>query len=567
MRRMLLALLLVSLLPAFAAQAQWRSEDPPLSLTPPNGWSSMGGELLGHTNRTVSHVIDGPFIAGYQAYENQTLLFPYLLVQYVPYTTLEEAHRPTYRLDEPAQLQLIARLVGGLNAPVPLPEATTVDAFTRTYGTDQVRLVRLAGGGVFELAGALPLRDGSGQTDYVTVGKLGREGVAYVTVFSNEGAGGIDDVARGSLQTLAFGDGMGFDALPERDTGVVGFLPPPVEPMAPGTVFAGQGAFGFVPADGFFTLEDEGVDYGAPLLNGALPEALRGLVFERVVTRTPTSRRITHPWAAAGLASWESLGLAGPLQRRPTLDDWAQVVSLLIGLPPRVIAERLAGLAADPGLDPEIAGETGADREPPWVARLGWVGEGRLTLTRRAAAPDDDGLLVTRSVTLVGGVEGVAVLVSQAYADSGIDVQDALSQMADSLRFDGGGRLVDLPPAGDEADVQSQPAETPDPANAVEPDPTDADIENDTPALTDSASPPADTGFTQDSADGTAALPIILGGLGLVFVGIAVVVVVTSHRKAQRRREKARARRERMSGGAVAETRHEPAARKRRPRR
>ena len=41
------------------------------------------------------------------------------------------------------------------------------------------------------------------------------------------------------------------------------------------------------------------------------------------------------------------------------------------------------------------------------------------------------------------------------------------------------------------------------------------------------------------------ALPLVLGGLAVVFIGIVVAVVVTSHAKAKRQREKVRARRER----------------------
>lgn len=570
MKRMLLALLLALVSPVSAAHAQWQSEDPPLSLTPPAGWDRMSEGLLAETNRTVRHVTEGPFIVGYQAYEADTLLFPYLLVQYTSYESLAEEHRPTFQLDERGMLALVGRLVRSWNVPDELPEGMDVAGFGEAYGNGQARLVSVDAEGRFTISGALPLRDGSGQTDFVTVGRLGREGVAYATVFTNEGAGAIREVARGPLDTLAFAEGAGLDGLPERDTGVVGFLPPPAEPLPANAVLVHNGVFGFVPGTGYTPQPAGSFDPSTPLLTSALPAALRGQVIEQVLTRTPTSRRITHPWAASAFAPWATVGVDGPLARQPTQAEWASTISALIGLDDTVVSAWLGDADQDPAR-PEIAGAA-AEGEEPWVLLAANTAAGRIDLKQSVML---EGEAMTRRLTLVVGVEGLAVFVSQAYADAGEDELAVLTGMADTMRFAGGSRLVDLPPVGEEGVGSDANGENRGTAGEGEETAAPGETLGAEDETTEGTSATANaSGAAGDLGDDTRppnngsgiALPLIIGLMVVVFVGIAVAVGISNHKKAQQRREKARARRERQAGGAPATQRRAPASRPRTPR-
>lgn len=523
---------------AGAAHAQWASDSAPLTMTPPNEWAAMDDALLADTNRQVRHVTGGNFIAGWTAYESEVLLFPYLLVQHVPYTTLEETHRPTHALDERGVLQLIGRLIRSLGVPDPLPGDIDLLTFSEAYGSDQVRLVHLEADGSFVLTGAIPLGDGSGSIAYHTAGVLGRTGAAFATVFTLDDLAALRPVIDNAAATLAFAEGEAWGDLPERDPGVVGFLPPPDEPLPQGALLVGEGRAGFVEGEGFFAMASGRFDPQDALLMDALPTALRGVAFEQVLTRTPTSQRITHPWSAGAFVPWSEMGVAGPLAYQLTQAQWATLIGKLIGLDDATVVGWLGGADAGDARS-EIAGTAQGDAQP-WVLVGADTEHGRLDMHQRTTL---EGEQMLRRLTLVVGVDGLAVFVSQAYADAGGDEAQALRGMADSLRFVGGGRLVDVPPASSAAEADGTPAGPEgEPADAAGPAGGDAALA-DAPGAADADAPAAET-----SGDFNA-LPFVLGGLGLVFVLIIAIVVWTSHQKAVRRREKARERRERRESG------------------
>lgn len=543
----LLVLLSLLLLPAPAAQAQWHDDDHPISITPPSGWSLMGEPLRAEVNRTVRLVTPGAYRVGYQAFENEVLLFPYLLVQVVPYSELPEDHRPTFRLDEHATLQLIARLVKQFGAEDPLPEGMTADDFASAYDRGVVRLVGVEADGTFELAGSFPLHDG-GRQEYHTLGRVGREGIAFATVSTNEGLDTVEQVVTDTLGSLVFDEGAGFDALPEREPEVVGFLPPPAQPLPSGALLVGGEAFGVLPGDGYVPLPAGSFDTQEPRVASLLPEALRGVTLEQVMTQTPTSRRITRPWAAAAAVSLESVGLAGPLERRPSVAQWAGALETLIGIDPDIAQQQLGWLADDPGVRLSLTSKEDDEDTPPWRVESVEMEAGRVTLSRRVADTTDPTLLTRVDVTLVVGRSGVALLASESYRDATDEDQAALAAMHGSVRFVGGERLVDVPPAEGEGDPSA-------PTPGANPGETGTDTAGQA-QPGDAAAAPADPGALHAGVDEDAPAPptpaggsmplwLVLGGLGVVFLGVVVVVILTSHAKAKRRREKTRARRER----------------------
>ncbi|XAL98425.1 hypothetical protein OT109_12650 [Phycisphaeraceae bacterium D3-23] len=523
------------LLVAGPVSGQWQGDGRPLTMAEPAEWTSMSDALLADTNRQVRHVTGGNFIAGWAAYDSEVLLFPYLLVQHVPYTTLDETDRPTHRLDERGMMQLIGRLVRSLNTPEALPDDINLLTFSETYGSDQVRLVHLESGGAFVLTGTIPLGDGSGEIDYHTSGVLGREGAAFATVFSIEGLDLLRPAIDGAAETLAFTEGADWDALPERDPGVVGFLPPADEPLPQDAVLVGDGRFGFVPAQGFFPMSADRFDPRAELMLNALPEALREVSFGQVLTRTPASRRVSHPWAASAFLPWSAAGIEGPLVFQLTKAQWASVLGKLTGLDDATLRGWLGEADQDPARA-EIAGEVQGDASP-WVLVSALTARGRLEMKQSAML---DGEQMTRRLTLVMGVDGLAVFVSQAYADADGDEVSALQRMSGSMRFAGGGRLVDVPPAGLAQDGNTPGEQGGGEGNGPGEEGGSSDA---APTPDPNAAPTAPTESATDS--NSAALPYVLGGLGLVFVGVVVIVVITTHQKAARQREKARARRER----------------------
>ncbi len=534
-----LALLLCAALPG--RSQPWTDDAHHLTMTPPAQWMEMPGVVLDEARRSVRHVTGGGYRGGYQFNDAQVLLFPYVLLQYTPYSTLPDAHRPTHQLDEAGALQLIARLVPALRAPDPLPLGMSAAAFAEQTRSETLSLARFEADGRFELTGRIPFADGDGAIAYHTVGRLGRDGVAFATVFTDADIATLMPVVEQSLRTLAFTDGYGYAGLPEDDPGVAGFLPPVAEPLPADALRMGDGVFGLVPADDFVPLSVGAFRRDDPLLLAAVPQLLRdGLVLETVLTRTPSSTRITTPWAAAAFVPWERWGLEAAPDRRPGLVAWAEIVAQALRREPGEVRAHLERyVSADSEFVPML-GPEGADNPEGWRLEAADVARGRFVLMQRLPDPVDPQFTLRRVLTLQGGASGVALFVTQGYDDAEWSAQAAI---AESIRFIGGERLVDLPPAESTGGLgpQSPPQAGPGDERPVTPEPAAGAPGS---AGGSAADPPAES--TEDPG-GSLALPLVIGGLLLVFVVIAVLVVISSHRQATRRREKARARRERLA--------------------
>jgi hypothetical protein len=534
-----LALLLLIALPG--RSQPWTDDAHHLTMTPPEQWMEMPGVVLDEARRSVRHITGEGYRGGYQFHDAQVLLFPYVLLQYTPYTTLPDAQRPTHQLDETGALQLIARLVPTFRAPDPLPAGINAAAFTEQTRSEMLSLARFEPDGRFELTGRIPFAEGDGAIAYHTVGRLGRDGVAFATVFTDEDLALLMPVVERSLRTLAFTDGYGYTGLPEDAPDVAGFLPPVAEPLSADALRMGDGVFGLVPADDFSPLSAGALRRDDPLLLAAVPQTLReGLVLEAVLTRTPSSTRLTTPWAAAGFIPWARWGLEAAPARRPGLAAWAEVVAQALGREPGEVRAHLERyVSADSEFVPML-GTEGADDPMGWRLEAADVARGRFVLVQRFPDPVDPRFRFRRVLALQGGASGVALFVTQGYDDADWSAQTA---MAESIRFIGGERLVDLPPAESAGGLAAQSPPDAGPG-AQQPDTPEPAAGAGGSARGSTAEPPAEAA---DDPGGSLALPLVIGGLVLVFVVIAVLVVISSHRQATRRREKARARRERLA--------------------
>lgn len=566
-RWLCIVLLLLAALPG--RSQPWTDETHHLTMTPPQRWNAMPGVVLEEARQSVRHVTGGGYLGGYQFNDAQVLLFPYVLIQYTPYTTLDDNHRPTHQLDEFETLELIARLVPTLRAPDPLPEGMDLAAFIEQTRSAMLSLARLDDSGGFELTGQIPFANGEGAITYYTVGRLGRSGVAYATVFTDENISALMPAVEQSLRTLAFTEGYGFADLPQDDPGVAGFLPPVAEPLPADALRLGDGVFGLVPAGAFVPLPAGAFGREDPVLLSAVPGALRaGLDLERVFTRTPSSARITTPWAAAAFVPWEQWGLEASPERRPGMPAWADVVAQAVGREPGEVRDHLERYLAEGAAFVPLFGPGGVDDAQAWRLEQADPHRGRFVLVQRMPDPVDAQYTLRRVLTLQAGASGVALLATQGYDDAADTEWAVLTAMAESIRFVGGERLADLPPADGATPASPQDDQAPGDAlpSAVDPQAGGgAGVEDET------AETPAD-GSSEDAGDpgDSLALPLVIGGLVLVFLVIAAVVVVSSHRQAVRRRERARARRERLAESETKPTRepqrgaaHDPRKRRR----
>lgn len=538
------------LLTALPGRSQpWTDGTHHLTMTPPERWNAMPGVVLEEARQSVRHVTGGGYRGGYQFNDAHVLLFPYVLIQHTPYTSLDQSQRPTHQLDELGTLQLIARLVPTLRAPDPLPEGMDLAAFTEQTRSATLSLVRLDDGG-FELTGQIPFANGEGAITYYTVGRLGRSGVAYATVFTDEDITALMPVVEQSLRTLAFTEGYGFTDLPQDDPGVAGFLPPVAEPLPSDALRLGDGVFGVVPKGEFVPLPAGAFGRDDPVLLSAVPEALRaGLNLERVFTRTPSSARITTPWAAAAFVPWEQWGLEASPERRPGMSAWADVVAQAVGREPGEVRAHLEHYLAEDSEFVPLFGPGGVDDAQAWRLEQADPHRGRFVLVQRMPDPVDAQFTLRRVLTLQAGASGVALLATQGYDDAAEAEWAVLTAMAESIRFVGGERLADLPPADGATHASPRDAQAPGDALPSVEDPRaggGAGVQDET------AEGPAEDG---SDANAALALPLVIGGLALVFVVIAAVVVVSSHRQAVRRRERARARRERLAESGAKPTR------------
>lgn len=114
---------LLMLLCSWGAAAQtWQSDDYHLSMQTPTDWLPMSKALLAQTNAQVSHITGRGFISGCALNDADTLVFPYMLVQFKPYTAMPEQYRPKAKLDERAKLELICAVADTFRQHGPLPD-------------------------------------------------------------------------------------------------------------------------------------------------------------------------------------------------------------------------------------------------------------------------------------------------------------------------------------------------------------------------------------------------------------------------------------------------------------
>jgi hypothetical protein len=214
---------MLSLSVSSASAQTWQDERYHLSMQSPEGWLAMSDELLAQTNAQVSHVTGRGFIAGYMLRDMAALVFPYMLVQYKPYTALPEGFRPQAKLDEQGQLNLLVGLVGAFRQNVPLPGDIDTPQFIDRFGNDHARLTRLEDDGRFDFAGKIPHEIGQDPIRYHTHGVIGKDGVGLVTVFTIDDYAVLAPLINNEMRTLAFENGFGMAALPDE--------PPRPEPV------------------------------------------------------------------------------------------------------------------------------------------------------------------------------------------------------------------------------------------------------------------------------------------------------------------------------------------------
>jgi len=534
-----LSLVLFSLLlPGPCAAAEWRDNTHPISITPPSGWSAMGVALLADTNRSVRHITPWPYLAGFQASDGDTLIFPYVLVQYLPYSELPWHQRPVYQLDEYDTLQFLARLVRFWQADDPLPEGMDELAFSQAYDCETVRLVEINEDGSFLLGGSIPEQQGRARIEYRTLGRIGREGVAFATVFTNEGISAIGRVLPQTLSSLAFPEGMGFLALPEHKTVDAGYLPPAAEPLPLDALVAGDGAFGLVPADRFTPLRYGTFRQDDPTLVSAYPAVLSHAGVSHVLTRTPTSERITRPWVALSFAPWELAGIeANVIERGLTVAQWGMVFKKLVGVDERVAMQQARRLLQNPDATVRMMGRSHGGASSAWLIDQINLSQGRVTFSRRVMADENDTLQTRVTVTLVAGIKGIAILVSETYADASADGHAVLSEMHNSLRFAGGSRYVDVPPASGESESADQDTVV-STGNVREDDPVSP------PTQAGEVGSPVVSETPSVGGGDSAVIGLVFGGFAVIVVGLAVAVILiaTSRAKPSRRRGSTSAR-------------------------
>lgn len=213
----LLALFTALMLCAWHNSAQtWEDQRYHLSMQQPGEWLPMSAELIAQTNAQVSHITGRGFIAGYALRDTTTLVFPYMLVQYKPYTALPEASRPQAKPDERAQLELLFAMIGAFRQKGPLPDDIDTPQFIDRFGNDHARLIRLEDDGRFDIAGKIPHEAGQDPIRYHTHGVFGKDGVAFTTVFTIDDYDALAPLINNEMRTLKFAEGFGLTALPDE---------------------------------------------------------------------------------------------------------------------------------------------------------------------------------------------------------------------------------------------------------------------------------------------------------------------------------------------------------------
>lgn len=218
-------LLMVAVCAAGEAFAQgWDAPEHHLSMQPPEQWKAFDTPLLDFANQNVRHITGEGFIAGYGLQVGgETLIFPYLLIQYKPYDKLPEEHRPTARLDLQGRLTLMVRMLERFRLKDELPKTIDFEAFAEKYSKAHIQFIGFTDDGRFDITGELPSETGTDPIRYHTHGVMGKSGVAMVTLFAGSGFDEMGPVISGPLRSLAFEAGHSYTDLPE---------PAPVDPDA-----------------------------------------------------------------------------------------------------------------------------------------------------------------------------------------------------------------------------------------------------------------------------------------------------------------------------------------------
>ncbi|MFK7790049.1 MAG: hypothetical protein AB8C95_11240 [Phycisphaeraceae bacterium] len=206
---------LLLLLCASSTNAQtWQNDRYHLSMEQPTDWPPMSKALLAQANAQISHITGRGFIAGFALNESDTLVFPYMLVQFKPYAAMPKQYRPAAKLDEQGRLQLLYALVGAFREQGRLPETIDTPQFIDRFRNKHAQLTRLEDDGRFDFTGKIPHKAGQVPIQYHTHGMIGKDGIAMVSVFSVEDFSGLTYVIQNGMRTLAFDTGFGGDALP-----------------------------------------------------------------------------------------------------------------------------------------------------------------------------------------------------------------------------------------------------------------------------------------------------------------------------------------------------------------
>lgn len=212
-----LLIVLSLLFSATHADAQaWENERYHLSMQSPADWVTMNDALLAQTNASVSHVTGRGFIAGYALRDTNTLVFPYMLVQFKPYAALPERYRPLAKPDEHGQLELLYAMVGAFRQRGELTDDIDTAQFIDRFGNDHARLNRLDEDGRFDFAGKIPHEVGQDPIRYHTHGVFGKDGIAMVSVFAIDDFSSLNEVIQGPMRTLQFANAFALDALPDE---------------------------------------------------------------------------------------------------------------------------------------------------------------------------------------------------------------------------------------------------------------------------------------------------------------------------------------------------------------
>ena len=231
-----------------ASSQDWEDSYSRISMAPPDRWPPMSEALLAFANEKVVHVAGRGYIGGFSRVPANTLVFPYVLIQYIEYNNKPEIDRPTHKLDDRAMLTLLRQVTQSFKSSSKLPEGIDVATFKRDYSSERARLVDLTSDGRFDIAGVTPFEDNSGVINYHTHGVVGVNGVALVTLFATTLFNEMGPIISGQMRTLAFDTGYGYDKLPAAsatttNTGTAGqpnTTPPPNNPgggIGQGTIF------------------------------------------------------------------------------------------------------------------------------------------------------------------------------------------------------------------------------------------------------------------------------------------------------------------------------------------